>query len=101
MFGPADDKARYIGGHDERGQTLFPQFRIGYCECDRDLRALAVGNELLRAVQYPHALLENGTRFQIMRLRPRLRFRQAEAADRPSLRHVRNITALLLDTAVF
>ena len=81
MLGSLHIEAGCVGGHDKSGQTFFAQVRVGHRKHNGQLRPLAVGNELLIAVQYPLAMAKFGRGFKIIGFRACLRFGQTKAAD--------------------
>src|SRR5450631_4516613 len=81
-------EAAGVGGHDEGGKAFLAEVRIGYGEDDRDPGALAVGDELLVAVQHPAPILQHRARPEIVGLASRLRLGEAEAADLAPRGHV-------------
>ena len=96
MFATANDETRRVGRHDECRQPFLAELWVCDRKDDGEACALAVTDELLRAVQHPGAVDERRPSLQVVRLRTRLWFGQAEAPDEAALRHVGQIAALLL-----
>ena len=88
-------KPRRVGRDDERREALLAELRVGDREHDGHRGALAVGDELLGAVEDPAAVLQHGARLEVVRLAPGLRLGEAEAADLPARGHVRQPRLLL------
>ncbi|MDT4837894.1 hypothetical protein FQZ97_716370 [compost metagenome] len=84
-----------VGGHQEGGEALLAQFRVGHREDDGELGALAVADELLGAVEHPLAVHQLGAGAQVVRFRAGLGFGEAEAADGGAAGQLRQPEVLL------
>jgi hypothetical protein len=74
-----------VSSDDEGGKALLAELGIGHREDDRDRGALAVGDELLRAVQHPAAVLQHGSGLEVVGLAARLgSVRQKQPILRPA-----------------
>ena len=95
MFRAADQKPGAVSGYDEGRDPALAEFGVGTGENDGHLGTLAVGNELLGAVQYPGPILEHGAGLQVVGFGARLGLGETEAADFEPLGHVGEIGLLL------
>jgi len=89
------DETGRIRGHDERGNALLAEIRVGNREHHRGAGAPAVADEQLFAVQHPLAVLQHRSRAQVVRLRAGLRLGEAERADLATRGEVGEKRALL------